>query len=75
MTALDTGQTPKEIAADLGRSVHTIRTLIQRVIGKLECSGRQEALAILRGGDRLERVPIEFESPKGAKTRSSEALP
>ncbi len=42
------GLTTKEIAARKGRSIHTVRTLIQRAITKLDCAGRQEAVQILR---------------------------
>jgi ATP/maltotriose-dependent transcriptional regulator MalT len=40
------GQTAKEIAAATSRSVHTVRTLSQRAIGKLGCSGRQQAIYV-----------------------------
>lgn len=39
------GRSPKEIAAHTHRSVHTVRTLVQRAIRKLGCSGRQQAIA------------------------------
>jgi len=45
---LEDGESPKDIAARTGRSVHTIRTLIQRATHKLGCQGRQEALATAR---------------------------
>lgn len=45
---LDDGESPKEIAARTGRSVHTVRTLIQRAMQKLGCQGRHEALATAR---------------------------
>ncbi len=45
---LEAGESPKEIAARTGRSIHTIRTLIQRSIQKLGCQGRHEALAMAR---------------------------
>jgi DNA-binding CsgD family transcriptional regulator len=45
---LEAGDQPKEIAARTGRSVHTVRTLIQRAIQKLGCGGRTEALAVAR---------------------------
>jgi DNA-binding CsgD family transcriptional regulator len=48
MRALDQGQSTKEIAACSGRSLYTVRTLVQRATAKLGCSGRQEALAALR---------------------------
>lgn len=48
MQALDRGQSTKEIAYATGRSFYTVRTLAQRAITKLGCSGRQQALAVLR---------------------------
>jgi ATP/maltotriose-dependent transcriptional regulator MalT len=48
LLALDAGYSPKEIAARTRRSVHTVRTLIQRAVQRLECNGRQEALAEAR---------------------------
>jgi ATP/maltotriose-dependent transcriptional regulator MalT len=44
LTSLANGRTPKEIALETGRSVHTVRTLSQRAIQKLGCRGRQEAI-------------------------------
>jgi LuxR family maltose regulon positive regulatory protein len=46
LRALAQGKTAKEIAAQTGRSVHTVRTLSQRVIQKLDCSGRQQAILV-----------------------------
>jgi DNA-binding CsgD family transcriptional regulator len=54
LRALDRGQTPKEIAGATGRSVHTVRTLIQRATEKLGCSGRQQAIAEARRRGLLE---------------------
>jgi DNA-binding CsgD family transcriptional regulator len=48
LSALALGRRPKEIAADTGRSVNTVRTLIARVIDKLGCSGREQAVRIAR---------------------------
>ncbi|HET9393069.1 MAG TPA: LuxR C-terminal-related transcriptional regulator [Candidatus Rubrimentiphilum sp.] len=48
MRALDLGQSTKEVAAATGRSFYTVRTLVQRATAKLGCSGRQQALALLR---------------------------
>lgn len=48
LRALNDGWAPKQIAADTGRSVHTVRTLIQRATERLGCSGRQQALAVAR---------------------------
>jgi DNA-binding CsgD family transcriptional regulator len=48
LEALARGQSPKEIAAETGRSVHTVRTLAQRAAEKLGCSGRQQAIAVAR---------------------------
>lgn len=45
LSDLSHGRNPKEIAALSGRSVHTVRTLAQRAIQKLGCSGRQQAIA------------------------------
>jgi DNA-binding CsgD family transcriptional regulator/tetratricopeptide (TPR) repeat protein len=39
---------PKEIASELGRSVLTIQTHIQNVIGKFDCHGRAEAIALAK---------------------------
>jgi ATP/maltotriose-dependent transcriptional regulator MalT len=52
---LDDGFSPKDIAAASGRSVHTVRTLIQRATQKLGCSGRQEALHIARSRGLLKQ--------------------
>ena len=59
LAALDDGHSPKEIAELTKRSVHTVRTLIQRAVQRLDCSGRQEALAKARrlGVFLEERVP------------------
>lgn len=51
---LDSGFAPKQIAAETGRSVHTVRTLVQRAVTKLGCSGRQEALAAARRAGLLD---------------------
>ncbi len=48
MMSVAKGLTTKEIAAQKGRSIHTIRTLIQRAITKLGCAGRYEAVRALR---------------------------
>jgi DNA-binding CsgD family transcriptional regulator len=48
LLALEAGYSPKEIAAQTRRSMHTVRTLIQRAVQRLECNGRQEALAEAR---------------------------
>jgi DNA-binding CsgD family transcriptional regulator len=48
LAALAEGSSSKEIAARSGRSVHTVRTLAQRAIEKLGCSGRHQAIAIAR---------------------------
>lgn len=65
--ALDKGRTPKEIAALSGRSVHTVRTLIQRGTEKLGCRGRQETLAMVRGMGLLGLVPEQDAPPPGDK--------
>jgi ATP/maltotriose-dependent transcriptional regulator MalT len=54
MKMIGQGQTTKEIAVERGRSVHTVRTLIQRAIAKLGCNGRQEAVSLLRASNQLE---------------------
>ena len=46
--SLAAGMTPKDIAAEMGRSVYTIQTHIQNIIEKLGCHGRAEALAAAR---------------------------
>ena len=48
LRALASGMSPKEIAADMGRSVYTIQTHIQNLIEKLGCHGRAEAIAAAR---------------------------
>lgn len=48
LKALSLGQSPKEIAAETGRSVHTIRTLSQHAAEKLGTSGRQQTIAAAR---------------------------
>lgn len=48
LAALSRGMKAKDIAATTNRSVHTVRTLIQRAIEKLGCSGQYEALAVAR---------------------------
>lgn len=48
LLALADGQSPKEIAEQRQRSVHTVRAHIQNVIQKLGCSGRNEALSVAR---------------------------
>lgn len=45
---LSQGLRAKDIAVATGRSVHTIRTLIQRAIEKLGCSGQRDALQTAR---------------------------
>lgn len=51
---LNVGYHPKEIAHLSHRSVHTIKTLIQRAIQKLGCSGTQEALIRARSAGLLQ---------------------
>ncbi|HEX5273895.1 MAG TPA: LuxR C-terminal-related transcriptional regulator [Candidatus Rubrimentiphilum sp.] len=48
MKAVGQGLSSKEIASQTGRSVHTVRTLIQRAIAKLGCTRRHEAVQALR---------------------------
>lgn len=48
MKLVAAGLSTKEIAKRKERSVHTIRTLIQRAITKLRCGGRLEAVHALR---------------------------
>jgi ATP/maltotriose-dependent transcriptional regulator MalT len=45
---LGTGLTPKEIALESGRSVHTVRAHIQNAMGKLGCHGHHEAVRVAR---------------------------
>jgi DNA-binding CsgD family transcriptional regulator len=54
LQALARGESPKEIAHQTGRSVHTVRTLAQRAAEKLGCSGRQQTIAAAR---RLRIIP------------------
>ncbi|MGZ3527434.1 MAG: LuxR C-terminal-related transcriptional regulator [Vulcanimicrobiaceae bacterium] len=44
LQSLAEGMSPKQIAAETGRSVYTIQAHIQNAITKLGCSGRTEAL-------------------------------
>jgi DNA-binding CsgD family transcriptional regulator len=46
--SLASGLTPKDIAAEMGRSVYTVQTHIANVIEKLGCHGRAEAVAAAR---------------------------
>ena len=45
--ALADGRTPKEIAATIGCSIHTVRWHIRQTIAKLECSGSEQALRVV----------------------------
>jgi ATP/maltotriose-dependent transcriptional regulator MalT len=45
---LAAGMKPKDIAQELGRSVHTIRTHIQNLVEKLQCHGTAEAIRAAR---------------------------
>jgi len=49
LRAIADGQSTKEIAALSDRSVHTVRTLIQRATSKLGCTSRYDAVRILQG--------------------------
>jgi ATP/maltotriose-dependent transcriptional regulator MalT len=49
LRAVADGQSTKEIAALSDRSVHTVRTLIQRATSKLGCTSRYDAVRILQG--------------------------
>ncbi len=42
---LAAGMTPKQIAAEMGRSIYTVQTHIQNAIDKFGCHGRAEAIA------------------------------
>ncbi|HVS45274.1 MAG TPA: LuxR C-terminal-related transcriptional regulator, partial [Verrucomicrobiae bacterium] len=46
LRALAMGLSPKDIAAETGRSLNTIQVHIQNAIQKLGCHGRQEALTV-----------------------------
>ena len=48
LRALSLGLAPREIAAESGRSIGTVRVHIANAIAKLRCSGRREALAEAR---------------------------
>ena len=48
LRALAEGRTPKEIAADMGRSVLTVQTHVQNIIRKLGGNGRSGAIATAR---------------------------
>ncbi|MDQ2865842.1 MAG: LuxR C-terminal-related transcriptional regulator [Candidatus Eremiobacteraeota bacterium] len=54
--SLALGHKPKEIAAEMDRSVFTIQTHIQNVIEKLGCHGRIEAIAVARRMGYLEEA-------------------
>lgn len=69
LRTLDGGHSPKEIAAFSGRSVHTVRTLIQRATEKLGCSGRQESLATARRMGLLD-VTLAQDTPLPARKAS-----
>jgi ATP/maltotriose-dependent transcriptional regulator MalT len=45
---LAAGLTPKQIAAETGRSIYTVQTHIQNVIDKFGCHGRAEAIVAAR---------------------------
>jgi DNA-binding CsgD family transcriptional regulator len=45
---LNAGVSPKEVAVRSGRSVFTVRAHIANAIGKLQCRGQAEALAVAR---------------------------
>jgi DNA-binding NarL/FixJ family response regulator len=45
---LAAGMAPKDVAAEMGRSVYTVQTHIQNLIEKLGCHGRAEAIAAAR---------------------------
>jgi DNA-binding CsgD family transcriptional regulator len=45
---LAAGLKPKDIAAEMGRSVQTVQTHVKRAIEKLGCHGRDEAIAVAR---------------------------
>ena len=66
LSALDRGRTPKEIAAESNRSIHTVRTLIQRATEKLGCSGRQQTIAEAR-----RRGLLETDVPAGRSSASA----
>jgi len=53
---LAAGLTPKQIAAETGRSVYTVQTHIQNVIDKFGCHGRAEAIAAARRSGLLNEV-------------------
>jgi LuxR family maltose regulon positive regulatory protein len=48
LRALADGRTPKEVAAEMGRSVLTVQTHIQNIIRKFGGHGRSEAIATAR---------------------------
>lgn len=49
LRGLAEGQAPKDIAALNGTSINTVRVHIRRIIAKLGCSGRDQAIRIARG--------------------------
>ena len=48
LRCLAAGMAPKDIAAEIGRSVFTVQTHIQNLMEKLGCHGRTEAIALAR---------------------------
>lgn len=48
LVALIEGRSPKQIAHGHGRSISTVRSHIQQVLGKLDVSSQREALALAR---------------------------
>ncbi|HTU70757.1 MAG TPA: LuxR C-terminal-related transcriptional regulator [Candidatus Baltobacteraceae bacterium] len=53
---LAAGLTPKQIAAEMGRSVYTVQTHIQNLIEKFGCHGRAEAIAAARRSGLLDEI-------------------
>lgn len=48
LRSLAAGMSPKDIAAETGRSVYTVQTHVQNLIEKLGCHGRAEAIVAAR---------------------------
>lgn len=55
LRALASGLGPREIAAESGQSLHTVRTHVANAIAKLGVSGRREAIAAAARSGLLSR--------------------
>ncbi len=58
LAGLLTAQAPKQIARDLGLSIHTVRDHIQKIYKKFGVSGREELMALFLPADPARGMPI-----------------